>query len=162
MGFKNADWVLLKYTKIDRDGPLKTENACIHKVEWVTKQSSTADPKSWKSFSVPLLPLMLTNTYTVVLMQWSVSTAALPTRLRADARSALLGRASWLSGLFSEIGDNNEMQRNGVEMVAWKGRSSTSLYSSRRKLRAEPRREPSKSDRPPNGCILLRVTWVPV
>lgn len=37
---------------------------------------------------------MLTNTYTVVLMQWSVSTAALPTRLQADAWFALLGRAS--------------------------------------------------------------------
>lgn len=60
---------------------------------------------------------MLTNTYTVVLMQWSVSTAALPTRLQADACFALLGTAYGRLNCFGDR-DNNEMQRNGVEMVA--------------------------------------------
>lgn len=60
---------------------------------------------------------MLTNTYTGVLMQWSVSTAALPTR-RKQMHTLLL----WIEphDRLSCLGDrdNNEMQRNGVETVA--------------------------------------------
>lgn len=63
------------------------------------------------------------------------------------------------------FGDNNsgEMQRNGVEMVAWKRRSSTSLCSSRRLPRAEPRRGPPESDSAHVAPEpLLEVTSVPV
>ena len=100
---------------------------------------------------------MLTNTYTVVLMQWSASTAA-------------------LLFFFSELGDNGEMQKE----MGWKwwcekkkkkknGRSSTSLYRSRRGNRERNKKKPN-AGRPslaalashPKLSPLLVVTLMPV
>ncbi len=113
------------------------DDACDYRVGWITNQVPTINSKFWKKFSVPLESLMLTNTYTVVLMQRSALTAALPTRLQADAAVALLFWAQphdWLNcfGFFLKMG------RQQWEAKKWGGnggvkrRSSTSLYSSRR------------------------------